>query len=263
MSTPLRHLSLATVSALCLALPLASMAGHSWGPYHWARTSNPFTLKLGDNLNSTWDPHLATATSDWSLSGVLDTTIVAGKTRPKSCRPSAGRVEVCNAAYGGTGWLGVAQIWISGVHITQGTVKLNDSYFNSPPYNTSPWRLMVTCQEVGHTFGLNHQDEDFYNPNLGTCMDYTADPDGPPSNEHPNAHDYEQLAIIYAHTDASTTVGQATANGKAPPAMMDVDLAGPAQWGRLVHQSRDGRLARYEADFGGGFKVFTFVIWAK
>jgi hypothetical protein len=24
-------------------------------------------------------------------------------------------------------------------------------------------------------------------------MDYTSDPDGPPSNEHPNQHDFEQL----------------------------------------------------------------------
>jgi hypothetical protein len=31
-------------------------------------------------------------------------------------------------------------------------------------------------------------------------MDYTSDPDGPPSNEHPNSHDLDQIASIYAHT---------------------------------------------------------------
>jgi hypothetical protein len=50
------------------------------------------------------------------------------------------------------------------------------------------------CQEVGHTFRLDHQDEKFNNVNLGTCMDYTSDPDGSLngelSNLHPNAHDY-------------------------------------------------------------------------
>src|SRR5688572_31754287 len=52
------------------------------------------------------------------------------------CRPTAGRIEVCNAAYGNNGWLGIAQIWISGAHITQGTTKLNDTYFNTDTYNT-------------------------------------------------------------------------------------------------------------------------------
>ena len=29
----------------------AALANHSWGGYHWARTSNPFTVKLGDNVS--------------------------------------------------------------------------------------------------------------------------------------------------------------------------------------------------------------------
>src|ERR671925_153616 len=97
-------------------------ASHSWGGYHWARTSNPFTVKLGDNVTSTWDGHLQTASSDWSQSSVLDTTVVSGASKGKNCRPTSGRVEVCNAAYGNNGWLGIAQIWISGSHITQGVV---------------------------------------------------------------------------------------------------------------------------------------------
>jgi hypothetical protein len=88
--------------------------------------------------------------------------------------------EVCNRKYGFNGWLGVAGIWASGNHITQGYVKLNDSYFNTASYNTAAWRRMVTCQELGHTFGLGHTDETFNNANQGTCMDYTNDPDGGP-----------------------------------------------------------------------------------
>ncbi len=239
------------IATLCVA---AVSANHSWGGYHWARTSNPFTIKLGDNVNTAWDAYLAQASSDWSVSDVLDTAIVAGGTRPKSCRPTSGRVEVCNAAYGGTGWLGVAQIWISGLHITQGTVKLNDTYFNTATYNTPAWRAMVTCQEVGHTFGLAHQDENFNNANLGTCMDYTSDPS---TNQHPNAHDYEELNIIYSHLDTTTTIGQ-TVN--LPNAMTDVDYSGPQQWGRLMKQQ--GNTAIYELDFGGGRKIVTFVVWA-
>ena len=59
----------------------------------------------------------------------------------------------------------------------------------------------MICQEIAHDFGLDHQDENFSNPNLGTCMDYTSDPEGPPSNEHPNQHDYDQLESIYSHLD--------------------------------------------------------------
>src|SRR5215213_7320760 len=114
-------LGFVALTALLSALPAS--ANHSWGNYHWARQSNPFTLKLGDNVDTKWDSYLRTTSSDWSKSTVLDTTIVAGGANPRNCRPTSGRVEVCNAAYGQTGWLGVAQIWAGGSHITQGTVK--------------------------------------------------------------------------------------------------------------------------------------------
>src|SRR5215203_4597791 len=97
---------------------------HSWGGYHWARTSNPFTLKLGDNLSSLWKPILTTTESDWTKSEVLDTTVVAGQSSAKRCAATTGRVEVCNAKYGFNGWLGIASIWIlDGEHITKGTTK--------------------------------------------------------------------------------------------------------------------------------------------
>lgn len=235
-------LALGLVALATAALAASALASHSWGGYHWARTSNPFTLKLGDNVNSTWDAHLATTSADWSLSSVLDTTIVAGGTKPRNCRPTAGRVEVCNALYGSNGWLGIAQIWVSGSHIVQGVVKVNDTYFNTATYNSPAWRNLVMCQEVGHTFGLDHQDEVFGNPNLGTCMDYTSNPSGPPSNEHPNQHDYDQLEAIYAHLDSTTTVGSA------------VQASGQLQ------RVRDDLWVQ---ELGNGHRIFTFVFWAS
>ena len=130
------------------ALPYNVLADHSWGGYHWARTRNQFTLKLGDNLTPNWDPILATTSSDWSKSTVLDTIIVAGSANPKNCRATSGQVQVCNSIYGNTGWLGVASIWISGGHIIQGTVKVNDTYFNTSTYNTTAWRNLVMCHDV-------------------------------------------------------------------------------------------------------------------
>jgi hypothetical protein len=167
-----------------------------------------------------------------------------------------GRVEVCNAAYGSTGWLGVAQIWITrGTHIAQGTAKMNDTYFNQAQYNSPAWRRMVMCQEVAHTFGLDHQDETFNNANLGSCMDYTSDPDGPPSNEHPNQHDYDQLAAIYAHFDAFSTVEGSAAPSPANP-------NDPSEWGQLVKVANGGKTQIFERELGNGLRLVTFVIWA-
>lgn len=241
--------------------PQKAYATHSWGGYHWARTANPFILKVGDNLTSNWDSYLATTISDWTLSDVLDLTRIDGN-GSKNCRSTAGRVETCNKKYGNNGWLGLAQIWASGQHITQGTVKVNDTYFNTATYNTPAWREMVMCQEVGHTLGLDHQDENFSNSNLGTCMDYTNDPsrnDGLGDNLHPNAHDYKELDIIYAHLDSFTTLSQKIAQ----LAQTYGDNAGEnrGEWGRLVRQT--GKLAVFEKDFGFGNKLFTFVIFAE
>ena len=244
---------IALVGVALLALQSSTSATHSWGGYHWARIANPFLLDLGDNVSSAWDQYLTNASSDWSVSTVLHTTIVAGQTTPKTCKPTSGRVEVCNAPYGFNGWLGRAQIWVSGSHITQGAVKLNDSYFNTSTYNKPEWRQMVVCQEVGHTFGLAHQDENFSNPNLGTCMDYTSDPT---SNQQPNQHDYDQLVTIYTHLDSFTTAG-ATSPSHAP-AVLDH----PSEWGQLMKVSHGGKTQVFERAFGNGERVVTFVIWA-
>ena len=253
---PSRSLLVALVSLAFAGVASTASANHSWGGYHWARTSNPFTIKIGNNVSSAWTSALTTAENDWAASDVLNINPVTGLSNPRNCKGTTGRVEVCNSTYGNNGWLGIASISITGgTHITKGTVKLNDTYFNTPTYNTPAWRALVTCQEIGHTFGLDHQDENFNNPNLNTCMDYT---NSPGSNQHPNAHDYEELDIIYAHLDSSTTIGQGAANSFA----VDIDSDNPRTWGQLVKQTRGGRTSIYELDLGRGSKTVTFVIWA-
>jgi len=242
-----RLLAIGLVTALVAASPAAVSASHSWGSYHWARTANPFTLQVVDSVTPAWDSSFDTTIVDWSKSSVLNLFEQAGTTpKGKTCKAISGRVNVCNNTYGNNGWLGVATIWASGNHITQGTVKVNDTYFNTATYNTPAWRNLVMCQEVGHTLGLGHQDEDFDNANLGTCMDYTSNPS---SNQHPNAHDYAQLETIYAHTDNTTTVGQVVNTGSAAPG-----------WGRMIRDN--GRSSLFVRDLGNGQLVFSFVIWA-
>ncbi len=241
-----------TIVALAI-FPMAAGATHAWANYHWARTSNPFTIKVIDSMTTDWDGNLDTAISDWNASSVMNVVKEAGdsalKTR-KRCPAVTGKVRACNAPYGNNGWLGLAQIWISGDHITKGTAKMNDTYLSSSSY-TETNRQHVICQEIGHDWGLTHQDES--GADLNTCMDYSSALDNP----HPNAHDYQQLEIIYAHLDSTTTIA-----GPAPAGFANADVHAQENWGVKVHESADGRSAIFVRDFGNGFKIFTFVFWA-
>lgn len=242
--------AITAIPSLFLASPAS--ATHSWNNFHWGRTANPFTLRLGDNVSTAWDQHLGVASGQWSTSAVLDTAVEPGTSNPRTCKPRSGMVQVCNAKYGFNGWLGIAQIWLSGEHITQGINKLNDSYFNLSTYNTPAWRAMVTCQEIAHTFGLDHQDENQTNPNLGTCMDYTNNPLDPPANTAPDAHDYEELEIIYNHAGDVPTVGSASATV----------ANNSSDWGKAVRFIKDGRGRVFVKDLGAGRQMVTFVTWA-
>jgi len=260
--------------AACVALGALTpaSASHSWGNYHWARTSNPLVLRINTALTGSWGGYVSTAITDWGKSRVIDfdnVTPNAVSASTKKCSPIAGQVLVCNDAYGQRGWLGIASIWANGDHITQGTTKLNDSYFNMARYNTPAWRQFVACQEIGHDFGLDHQDENFDNANLGTCMDYT---NNPATNQHPNAHDYAQLESMYAHTDstntaissaAATNFGLREVGKPAPRATSDQGVGDTmADWGQAIHQDGKGRPDVFVRQLADGRKVITHVLWA-
>lgn len=242
----------AATAATLTALAVPATATHSWNNYHWARTSNPFTLVVADNVSAEWDAYLDRSIAEWSQSSVLDLVETAGTNNPKRCNPTAGRIEVCNAAYGRNGWLGLASINITGgTHITAGTTKLNDTYFTMPQYNTPDERAHVMCQEIGHDFGLGHTSED--GTSQQTCMDYSTDP----NSTSPNAHDYAQLESIYAHLDSTTTVGT-TSPSQLPRVGED-----RSTWGKEVSHSEDGHHSTFVRSFGNGNYVVTEVTWAS
>jgi len=241
-------------------------ATHSWGGYHWARSANPFTIAYGNNLSANWSSYLTTAASDWSITSgpcnnalnPVRATVVAGGSNSRNCRPADGHVEVCNATYGNTGWLGIASIWVNGLHIVKGSVKVNDTYFNTGTYNTPAWRSFVMDQETGHILGLDHQDTDFNNADLldacgrGSCMDYSADPS---NNTTPNQHDYDEMVTIYTHLDAAALAASIPSNDAA-------DAESPSAWGQAVRFA-NGHPIVFERDLGAGAKMVTFVIWAQ
>jgi hypothetical protein len=154
-----------------------------------------------------------------------------------------------------------------GTHITQGTVKNNDYYFGSSTYqyNNTAEMQHVICQEIGHTFGLDHQSID--GSSLNTCMDYYHNTSSSDTRStSPNAGDYDELLCIYdpasagktlshgghtctgtGHLDSSTTVG-ATA-GRLPDAVPS--FAPASQVAPSV----------YVDDLPNGDKLVTWVIW--
>ena len=258
------------------AFVVVAYASNSWSKYHWnisTADSIESPLTLGNNLTTpAWDTSLAGTSADWNVS-VLKNGVVAGTNI--ACDPVLGGVEVCNSEYGNTGWLGIAQVWVyrgRAGHIAQALVKVNDTYFNTPQYNTQSWRDYVMCQEVGHTYGLAHQDEAFDNANLGTCMDYTNDPDGTVSgqldNRHPNQHDYDVLTEKYAHLNETSSDDPENGKGggrKKPKKGVgaNIDLNNPSAWGQAVRQDAQGNNSLFERNLGNGQTLLTYVIWVK
>ena len=174
-------------------------ASHSWGNYHWARSTNPAALEVVDSLVGEWDSYLGPAVTDWNASGVIELTTTPGADSLLDrtvCLPIRGKIRVCNAKYADARWLGLATVWTSDGHIVQATAQVNDTWFDTELYNDPNAKRHVLCQEVGHDFGLGHT---YTEP---TCMD---DRNGlfDPAFVSPGPHDYQQLDAIYAHLDGT------------------------------------------------------------
>ena len=261
------YTSSAVVVLLTLGFASGSQADHSWGDYHWARTTSSFNLTIINSTTSDWDAYVAQAVGDWSSSRVLNLVEdFNGDTSSKArrqCRGGEGTVRICNLTYGNNGWLGIAGISIdSSGHITTGYTKLNDTYFALDYYNNFNWKQSVTCQELGHNVGLDHQDEDFDNGSLFSCMDYQD-----PPYEYPNSHDYAQLESIYGHLDAYNSYaggdgGDGGGGCNAPPGK-GCNKAGPngaVGWGASLGRRGNTEIfIRIEPD---GTRHLTYVIWA-
>ena len=263
----IKSISLLLILLAWAAIPSLTYASHSWNGYHWARTANPFTLKLGNNLTSAdWQAILAQTSQDWNSPETFGTTsplltaIVSGSSSKRRCAMVAGTTQVCNGAYGNNGWLGLATIYITGgTHITQGTSKVNDTYFTKSTYNNPNEKLHVMCQEVAHTFGLDHQSTN--GSSQDSCMDYfsnTGANAGSTLSTKPNAHDFEELNIIYdAHLDSTTTVAAITALSASDSEVTN----DPNSWGQLMSQSANGRSSTYEKFHSDGSQTITHVYW--
>lgn len=232
------------------------IADHSWQTYHWATSTGIASAPIVDNTTGAWPARVKIARADWNRSASVESGYSTATTNAKRCPMKSGTIQVCNSSYGQTGWLGIASISLSGGHIVAGSTKLNDTYFNTPSYSSESWKQLVTCQEIGHDYGLGHQDENFNTDTTNSCMDYTSAPAG---NEHPDQHDFDQLQSIYAHLDGAATV--ATANATRGEALGVETGDTPGEWGRAIGTDAAGRPNEYVRNFKG-LIVITHVTWA-
>ena len=205
-----------------------TQAGHWWAGFHWRITAQPLSLDVGDNVTPDWDAYLDTAIADWSSDPtVLSLTKVPSSGDPVACDAVPGMIKVCNAHYGTAEWGGLTQMFPDGFenHLYAVRIVLNDDglHMNEPSY-----KQYAMSQEIGHALGLDHQDTNVYNDNLGSCMDYSDDTTGVTQggldNEHPNAHDHEELSTIYGHTHTTTTIGACCNSTPAPSCTDNIDI---------------------------------------
>ncbi len=232
-------------SAAFAAWTAPAQANHSWGNWHWQRATNPVTLAVFNSTTDArtliggqnWPVMLSKSADDWSTSTVLDLAVqpqtAADLAVREACPFQPGAIRVCNVVNPDVTWLGLVTVLpdpgsgsgslLSG-HLLAATAQMNDTWFSTPLYNATNAQH-VMCQEVGHTFGLDHQSED--GSDLNTCMDYADALD----NESPNSHDYQQLQKIYSHLDgASSGSGGGGRRGGKPKGGKSGSTAATGGW---------------------------------
>jgi len=181
-------------------------------------------LTVANACSSDWDEHFSEAVSEWDrlgerleMYGNVDILELTKKEvgRDVECSQSPGLLKVCNGNYGDTGWKGINEVRIQGGYISSSVAKMNEFYLgdeNGEGLGVGAFgtknrlkdeRRYTMCHELGHGLGLGHQDTDFLNADLNTCMDYT---NRPWNNLVPNEGDFVKLGNLYGGDDFVTIV---------------------------------------------------------
>jgi hypothetical protein len=177
----------------------------------WSTRNNEgLTLDIQNAMEDKYDQMLATAVQNWDAGAPIDSlTLNLEKIAYDfECKDKTGVLKVCSGDYGATKWRGLNEVKLNSITkiIVSSTAKMNNYYLRS---ESEEQKLYTICHELGHGFGLPHWDIDFYNKDLGNCMDYTIRPE---ENMLPDESNFQYLAELYGGQSATASAATVDAN---------------------------------------------------
>jgi len=169
-------------------------AGNPEDAHAWANGGSGLRLTVLNAVDDSWQAFFDVGVADWENGSPNALTLSTRKVVPEmQCDPQTGVLKVCNGSYGETGWKGLNAVLLDPTSrdIRASSAMMNDHYL--APDNLIE-RTYTMCHELGHGFGLPHWDENFWNRDLGNCMDYTRNPE---ANLNPDIGNFNRLEGLY------------------------------------------------------------------
>lgn len=170
--------------------------------FGWYTKTIGLKLDILNACNNEYQPFVQEAIANWENGSPIDSlTLFTTRIDYESeCESVVGKMKICNGDYGPTQWRGLNEVTLNQRQNTiySSSAQLNDHYLN---WENDDQKLYTSCHELGHGFGLPHWDEDFFNRDLGNCMDYTQNPG---KNSKPDKSNFLYLAQLYGGREVST-----------------------------------------------------------
>jgi hypothetical protein len=134
----------------------------------WSNQGSGLELEILNALDERWYTLFEIAIKNWDDGDPDALTLSVTKVEiDHDCVEVTGKLKVCNGDYGDTKWRGINQVILSNGFIVSSVAKLNEFYLATADESQ---RQYTMCHEIGHGFGLQHTDENFFNADLGNCM---------------------------------------------------------------------------------------------
>ena len=170
---------------------LSNNSTHNWDT---GLSNSGLSLTILNALDQRWYPYFIKAVTQWD-NGNPDCLTLSTKnvSVDHSCSRVDGVLKVCNNNFGQTGWLGINEIVTTTATnlVVSSVAKMNEYYLQNADLYQKQYTM---CHEMGHGFGLPHTDENFYNKDLGNCLDYTIHPW---VNMQPAKMNFNRLKTMY------------------------------------------------------------------